>query len=105
MKIIILLLISFNVFSGDLVIQTHEKKNHYNNCELIGSNISDKSFINEYYIKCKSEVARFESTSIYQNNDISRLFYNDLELTCPISEAVINSNKKFVIIFDCRVWL
>ena len=105
MKYLILLLLSFNVFAGEINIITHAGTIERNSCRLHGMILSDNSVINEYHIKCKSRIGYIPSVTIFEYNNISGFFYEDEELFCPIKKALIVTKKKFTLIIDCREWL
>lgn len=104
MKYLILLLLSFNVFSGEINIITHNGTIEKNNCRLQGMVISDISKINQYHIKCETRIGYIPSVTIFEYNNISGFFYEDEELFCPIKKALIVSKRKFTLIIDCREW-
>jgi len=103
--ILFLCLISTQINAGKLIITTHEGDSSFNNCTMKKMIFSDESFVNQYHIKCPNKIGRFTSSPLFDNNYVSALFYEDEELICPVRYSRIKSKKRFVIIFDCRIWL
>ena len=105
MRIILLLLISFNVHSGVLTWITHEGTETRSNCTMINQSMSDMSRINVYNIRCHIKIPYIKSVTIYQNNDVSKVVYGKRQFSCPLILGSIESRNKFELVFDCREWL
>ena len=102
MKILILLIISFNAHGGQILWFTGDGVKSLNDCMVQRQNHVDKPIKHDYVLTCSETIVFYKAKSIDKIKTTTIRINDSLVLRCPVLLSAFYSIDDFSMLVDCQ---